>query len=952
MNPILFAADATTFTTNGLGRMADAISCVVEEERNGVYELEMKYPVDGLHFSDLALEMILYSRHCDATDLQPFRIYRITKPLNGIVTVNARHISYDLNKIVVKAFDAAAIGEAFLDFPLNAINSCPFTFVTDKTTSGNFSVRVPSSIRSVLGGVQGSILDVYGGGEYEWDHFTVKLHSARGTASGVTIRYGKNLSDMTHIDDSEDQYDGVAPFWDGEGGPVVINEGAIYKTGATGTRTVPLDLSQEFQTKPTKAQLKTKATSYLNSSDNTVPDESIKISFVQLWQTEEYKNYAPLQRLKLCDTAEVIYTKIGVKVTAKVIGVRYNVLLERYDEMELGDPRKSLATTLSKSAAQAERAERIAEAAATESEVAAAIQANSDKITGALGGYVIIEPNSSTGYPERILVMDTASTSTAQNVVQINKNGIGFSTTGINGPYSTAWTIGGSFTAAFIATWSLSAAQITSGTMSAARILGGTLKIGGTANGTGGNGIIDIYNSSNTRVGRWNVNGLTIGSHFAVDMSGNITASGGTIGGFTIGSSSLRNGMTSRDDTENNGVWVGTNGIALGAGKFRVTSSGALTSTSGRIGNWRIGANQISSYPDMTSGTAGTQYQVQLQSQASIGATDWAIDVRHRSWDGSSYGSWHANLIIQYNGKTTFAADPETGQCVGTNYTSTPANGTVNRQFVMDNSRFIFYRNETVSGTSTEFWTAFFDTGVYQHTKSDNSKIWTRYGGMFTYPTNVVGFGTTQTGSTQTALTSAKNLVFFYMGRENSSNGQTGVNVSNRDLYMQTCKIVNAGQIEGTRFRVKGSSASNTGFCVRGKNEQVSGVDAFYQMGYQNGNTFFFLNESQISSITPGTSDRNKKKNIAPIDSDIVDRISKVELKQFNYRKNTIFDEARHFGAIAQDVQEALGETDTNIVYETPDTGTLNLNYTEFLILRLAAAEKRIAALEAREEKQ
>lgn len=496
MKPILFNADATTFTTNGLGRMADAISCVVEEERNGVFELEMKYPIDGLHFSDLDIDKILYCRHCDATDLQPFRIYRITKPLNGIVTVNARHISYDLNKIVVKAFDAAAIGEAFLDFPLNAINSCPFTFVTDKTTVGNFSVEVPSTIRSVLGGVQGSILDVYGGGEYEWDHFTVKLHSARGTASGVTIRYGKNLSDMTHIFNTEDQYDGVAPYWDGEGGPVVLSEGAIYKTGATGTRTVPLDLSQEWQSAPTETQLRNTATSYLNSTDNTTPDENIKISFVQLWQTEEYKDYAPLQRLKLCDTAEVIYNRIGVKVTAKVIGVKYNVLLERYDEMELGDPRKSLATTLSKSAAQAERAEKIAESAVTESEVAAAIQANSDKITGALGGYVIIEPNSSTGYPERILVMDTADTSTAQNVVQINQNGIGFSQTGINGPYSTAWSIDGSFTSTFISTWSLSAALITSGTMSAARILGGTLKIGGTANGTGGNGIIDIYNSS------------------------------------------------------------------------------------------------------------------------------------------------------------------------------------------------------------------------------------------------------------------------------------------------------------------------------------------------------------------------------------------------------------------------------------------------------------------------
>lgn len=931
MNPILFAAGATTFTTNGLGRMADAISCTVEEERNGVYELEMKYPIDGIHFSDLALEMILYSRHCDALDLQPFRIYRITKPLNGVVTVNARHISYDLNKIVVKAFDAAAIGEAFLAFPLKAINSCPFTFITDKTTSGNFKVSVPSSIRSVLGGVEGSILDVYGGGEYEWDHFTVKLHSARGTASGVTVRYGKNLTDMTHINDSEDQYDGVAPFWESEDTTVVLPEGAIYKTGASGTRVVPLDLSQDFQNAPTVAQLRNKATSYLNSTDNTTPDENIKISFVQLWQTEEYKDYAPLQRVKLCDTVDVIYNKLGVKVSAKVIKVVYNVLLERYDEMELGDPRKSLVTTLANQAAATERAEKIAASAATVNDVAAAIEANSEKITGALGGYVVIEPNPSTGYPERILVMDTADTSTAQNVVQINKNGIGFSQTGINGPYSTAWSIDGSFTATFISTWRLSAAQITSGTMSAARILGGTLKIGGTASGTGGNGIIDIYNSSNTRVGRWNVDGLTVGSHFAVDMSGNITASGGTIGGFTIGASSLRNGMTSRDDTGNNGVWVGTNGIALGAGKFKVTSAGALTSTSGRIGNWRIGTNAISSYPDMASGTAGTQYQVQLQSQASITGDDWAIDVRSRSWNGSSYGSWVAHLVIKYDGTMMLSAAPETGYVInGTALT----NGTVERQFTFDNGRFVLYRNETLSGTKTSYWTGFIDSGLY----SQDSSTHTRYMGLITYRTNVVGFGTVASSS----LSSTKTLVFFYDGLVKSATNDYGVMVSNRDLYMQQNRIENASRVQITGY----------GYAVSGLSRTISGNDALFQISYAQSYSFIYLNGNQVSSIPPSSSDRNKKKYIKPIDSDLVDRIGSVELKQFRYKAEMNFGDETHFGAIAQDVQEALGDVNSNMVFTAPGSEDLNLNYTEFLILRLAAAEKRIAALESREVTQ
>lgn len=232
MIPILFKRNETAFTTNGIGRLSDAITCKVEEERNGVYELEMTYPITGLHYSDITHEMLIYARHSDALDMQAFRIYRISRPINGVVTINARHISYDLSNVVISAMEATSVADAFSKFRMAAINNIAFDFWTNKTTAGNFAVEVPSSLRSVLGGMSGSILDVFGGGDYEFDMFTVKLYNNRGSDNGVTIRYGKNLTDLTRLTESGETFSGVAPFWKADDLVVTLPEGAIYAPGA------------------------------------------------------------------------------------------------------------------------------------------------------------------------------------------------------------------------------------------------------------------------------------------------------------------------------------------------------------------------------------------------------------------------------------------------------------------------------------------------------------------------------------------------------------------------------------------------------------------------------------------------------------------------------------------------------------------------------------------------
>ena len=109
MIPVLFPANATTYFTQGLGALTDTISCTVTEELNGEYELEMQYPLEGIHFDEITDRSIIYAIPSPYRSPQPFRIYRITKPLNGIVTIYARHISYDLSGIPLNPFTANSV---------------------------------------------------------------------------------------------------------------------------------------------------------------------------------------------------------------------------------------------------------------------------------------------------------------------------------------------------------------------------------------------------------------------------------------------------------------------------------------------------------------------------------------------------------------------------------------------------------------------------------------------------------------------------------------------------------------------------------------------------------------------------------------------------------------------------------------------------------------------------
>lgn len=350
MRPIIFPPDETEFTSNGLGRL-DCISCLVTEERNGQFELEAVVSIDDLRFSYLQEGYLLYVRHDDTTDRQPFEIYKISRPLNGKVKVYAHHISYRTAKITVAPFSAETITGALQGLKTNAVGDCPFSFWTDKEKEGTFTVSRPETLRSRLAGNEGSILDVYGTGEYEWDRFDIKLHKERGQDTGVVLRYGKNITDLTKTTDASDIWSGVYPFWEGvdpdtqEPLLITLPQKVIWSE-AVGDfpyrMSIPLDLSQEWHSPPTEEQIRSRAQRYVTENAASAVPVSIDVSFIALWQTEEYKDVAALQRLRLCDSLTIEYEKLGVSNTAKIVKTVYNVLLERYDSTTIGEVRSKI----------------------------------------------------------------------------------------------------------------------------------------------------------------------------------------------------------------------------------------------------------------------------------------------------------------------------------------------------------------------------------------------------------------------------------------------------------------------------------------------------------------------------------------------------------------------------------------------------------------------------------
>lgn len=455
MIPKLYESTEMEFVSNGLGSLPDAISCKVTEERNGCYELEMEYPVGGLHYDLIENNRIIYAKPNETSDPQPFDVKEITPSMNKMTaTIYAQHVRYRMNGIPVSPFSSQGINDALAGLKQNSLIKHPFTFYTDIVNgSSKFNVGLPETLGSLLGGKKGSILDTFSGSagcEYEFDRFNVKLHAHRGTDSGVSIRYAKNLTGCKMESSIESVYTGVLAYWQKkeEGKEELLSSDIQYITNHTSyprEYIYMLDCSSDFEDTPTVEQLNAKALNYAVNNRIGEPSVNVDVSFIPLWGTEEYKAIAPLERVCLCDTVTVRFDLLGVNVKAIVNKTVYDVLSEKYESISIGSAKSKLGETIKQEVHnQAEAVKKD-----TISAVQGSIDSAVDKIRGGTNGHVILAANAN-GETNELYAYDGNSLETAAKVLRLNYEGIAGTDNGINGNYNVAITTDGHVNASMV----------------------------------------------------------------------------------------------------------------------------------------------------------------------------------------------------------------------------------------------------------------------------------------------------------------------------------------------------------------------------------------------------------------------------------------------------------------------------------------------------------------------
>ncbi|MBP3817192.1 MAG: phage tail protein [Butyrivibrio sp.] len=574
MKPILFNKTETTYTSNGLGRL-DAISCKVIEERNGMFELEMEIAEAANHATEIEICSIIVAKPSQSGSNQAFLVYKLTKPINGKFKVYAQHISYQLSYIPVMPFtvlaSASACAQTLASLKANAVHTCPFNFSTDISVVNSYIQNVPASLRSRLGGVNGSVLDQFGG-EYKFDNFNVYLLANRGVITPtVSLRYGKNITDLNQEENIQNTITGIVPYWQNSEGNVIVTlpEKVVESANAANfpfKRTVPYDFSQAFQEEPTVAQLRAKAQAYVNQSGIGVPKVYIKLSFVSLADTEEYKDIAAIQAVNLCDNIGVYFEKLGISTTAKIVKTVYDVLKEKYESVEIGSLRSTLSSTISSQngaiTTLANNTQKMFKQ--YNNTVGEMIDTATAWLTKG-DGFVVAVKNTDGSWKE-LLFMDTPDVETAHNVLRVNQNGIGFSSTGVAGPYTQAWT------------------------------LDGRMVIGGTNVPS-----LTVYDNSQNILFRIDKNGLQWNApNSSMTTAGVLSMKGGTINAGTVkggivqtndtGARIVMNGtdadnpsLTVYDNQDNIMFHINKDGILWNAPNSRMSTDGTLSMNGGSI---------------------------------------------------------------------------------------------------------------------------------------------------------------------------------------------------------------------------------------------------------------------------------------------------------------------------------------------------------------------------------
>ena len=630
MIPILYTANETDFSHCGIGALSEMTLCAVTEEQNGAFECEFKYPVDGKLFAEIQESRIVKAKPNEMSDPQLFRIYASSKPINGIVTYRAEHISYELSGYPV---ESVSVENATARAAMNAILNA--TLIAHRYTAQSDIGLLKSttidrkSARAALGGVEGSVLSLWGG-EFEFDNFTVKLHKARGRKTGIKIAYGKNITDIKQEANVAGVYTAVYPYakyttqpTDGQTEPeeitVSLPEKILYSqkaSKAAGERVCIKDFSESFDgaTEITVEQLRAKAQNWVETSGFDVPSVNITISFENLWQSHEYEQYALLERCGMCDTVSVEFPALNISTTAKIIKTKYDVLSEKYLQITLGSARANFADTVKDTSAAIKQTKQEIKQSSAKVEVdfKKAIDDATKAITGQSGGYVVLNPAKN---PQEILIMDAPTIAAAKRVWRWNSGGLGYSKNGYNGPFETAITQDGAIVADFITVGQIATARldvqdiIRTGEIA---VLGdvtveteratkeeGALSSRITANATE---IAAEVNRATDTEGALSSRITANAAEITAEVSRATDAEGALSSRITANATEIAAKVSTTGGAASSFAWsLTTSGFVLTSNNtevMKVTSSGLnitgrITSTSGTIGGWIISSTEI-----------------------------------------------------------------------------------------------------------------------------------------------------------------------------------------------------------------------------------------------------------------------------------------------------------------------------------------------------------------------
>jgi len=955
MIPILFKKDDTNYSRNGTGFLTDILSCDVTEERNGVYECVFTYPITGQHYSEIAEGDVIKVKPNETSDLQLFRIYGHSKPLNGIVTFNCEHISYTANGIPLAGLSArnttpqAAINKAIRE---GAFES-GFTAISDISTLNSINIKEPCSLRAALGGQEGSVLDVWGG-EFEFDNYIIKLHSHRGNDNGVSIEYGKNLTDIRQERNITETYTHIMPYCiyteesenDEPGEDVIITlpEKVIALAGAEDIghqKAFIINLSDMFGDNETMtpAALRIKAQQYINSHESLgVPKVSITASFVALWQTEEYKNIAPLERVSLCDTVTVKFIKLGVSAKAKVIKTVYDAITERYKSIELGEARSSFANTIleqNKAINDLVKVVRKGFSDATEATKRAIAEAT-QLITGNAGGYVVLHPAEQ---PQEILIMDTDSLETAVHVWRWNASGLGYSSTGYDGEYGLAMTMNGSISASFITTGTLDGGLLRANSVEANAISAG-FKNQITNQITGA--IENVEQEFAVADGELKSIIATATSKFdtganTVDLYGYGTPASNGYAAADHNGEHYLDQSTGNYYASNGAAWTSSATFQLITANLQSQITQNATNISLKVSSGDV-VSEINQSSDTISLTAGrlviTSGNFKLNSSGTVTATNVNLSGSIKTERSDGYYTYIHDGIIE-----TFMNDKRVAYMmpvIGGNIVQFAILGSGNYGGVAigvkyDDSIETYYRcniqdAQTAEGCRHHFiGTVKFDNRFKSNVDFDNN-IGVAWGGNIGLRYATTAVGVDRAG------------VWLGIGSANTCLTGSGIYLYGHVRITQELRFLDVSA--NTYYTAMWHDSSNNAINVGNDSDSL----------YLKGSTIY-ANNSPIST----SSDARKKRNIAGLDDRYLTLIKSINPVSFKYIEELSSSERTHTGFIAQDVLTAMNNAGIStkefaaFVDLKNDGKEYALRYEEFislLLLYVKHLESRIEILE------